>query len=158
VDLIGGKILDYVRMTILADLVRRDQIDGWDLPDVTEDPSNLAASKVPPGYVRLVLAELLNPKFAVRSVAGIYESIRATRDTPLTPRGVQSVLAQYKAAKGKPYEVWEAGWKGEVKNGQSTTEVSLYTLMSRKPKWADPLIGGRYLAPILKPSSDLPSS
>jgi Patatin-like phospholipase len=160
VDLIRGKVLEYVRATILADLVRRDQIDGWDLPDVTEDPSNPTASKVPPDYVRLVLAELLNPKFAVRSAAGVYESIRtaATPDTPLTPRGVQSVLAQYKAAKGKPYEVWEAGWKGEVRNGQSATEVSLYTLMSRKPKWADPLTGGRYLAPIFKPSSDLPSS
>jgi hypothetical protein len=67
VDLIRGKVLDYIRATILADLVRRDQIGGWDLPDVTEDPSNPTASKVAPDYVRLVLAELLNPKFAVRS-------------------------------------------------------------------------------------------
>ena len=71
---------------------------------------------------------------------------------------VQSVLDQYKEANGKPYQVWEAGWKGQAKSGQSVTEVSLYTLMSRKPKWADPWTGGRYLAPILQPASDLSNS
>ena len=160
VDLIRGKVLDYVRMTILADLVRRDQIAGWDLPTVTEDPSNPRAPKVSPDYVRLVLAELLDPKFEVRSAAGIYDSIRtaAPGKCPLTMKGVQSVLDQYKEANGKPYQVWEAGWKGQAKSGQSVTEVGLYTLMSRKPWWADPWTGGRYLAPILQPASDLSNS
>ena len=160
VDLIRGKVLNYVRMTILADLVRRDQIQGWDLPTVTEDPPDPESREVSQDYRRLVLAELLDPKFVVRSAAGIYESIRtaATSKHPLTLQFVQSVLDRYKSADGKPYQVWEAGWKGRAKSGESVTEVSLYTLMSRKPKWVDPWTGGRYVARVLQPASDLSNS
>ena len=61
--------------------------------------------------MRLVFAELLDPKFEVRSAAGIYNSIRtaATGKCPLTKEDVQSVLDQQKEANGKPYQVWEAG-------------------------------------------------
>ena len=66
-----------------------------------------------------MLAELLDPKFEVRSAAGIYEFIRtaATSKHPLTLQFVQSVLDRYKSADGKPYQVWEAGWKGRAKSG-----------------------------------------
>jgi hypothetical protein len=160
VDLIRGKVLNYVRMTILADLVRRDQIEGWDLPIVTEDSPDPESRDVLQDYRRLVLAELLDPKFVVRCAAGIYESIRtaATPKHPLTLQFVQSVLDQYKSADGKPYQVWEAGWKGQAKSGESVTEVSLYTLVSRKPKWADPWTGGRYVARVLQPASELSNS
>ena len=160
VDLIRGKVLDYVRMMILADLVRRDQIEGWELPTGTEDPTDPQSRDILQDYRRLVLGELLDPKFEVRSAAGIYESIRtsATPNLPLTLAFVQGVLDQYKGANGKPYQVWEAGWKGQAKSGQSITEVSLYTLMSRKPKWADPWTGGRYAARLLQPASDLSNS
>ena len=82
----------------------------------------------------------------------------ATSKHPLTLQFVQSVLDRYKSADGKPYQVWEAGWKGRAKSGESVTEVSLYTLMSRKPKWVDPWTGGRYVARVLQPASDLSNS
>jgi hypothetical protein len=156
VRLIRGKILNYVRMTILADLVRRDQIVGWDLPVAPGNPAKDLPLAVSDDYARLILAELLDPKFDVRSAAGIHEAIRraAAPKQPLTLDFVQAVLDQFKGATGKPYRVWEAGWKGQTA-GQGTANVSLYTLMSRKPWWADPLTNGRYAAQVQRPSSDL---
>ena len=122
VDLIRRKVLNYVRMTILADLVRRDQIEGWDLPIAADDSPD--ARDDLQGYRRLVLAELLDPKFKVRSAAGIYESIRtaARPGRPLTLQFVQSVLDQFKAANGKPYPSLGGGLEGPseerpVRNG-----------------------------------------
>jgi hypothetical protein len=156
VDLIRGKILDYVRMTIFADLVRRDQIKGWDLPEAPGDPAKALPADVSQDYARLVLAELLNPKFDVRSAAGIHDAIRTATapNQPLTLAFVQAVLDQFKGASGKLYQVWEAGWKGQTA-GQGTAGVSLYTLLSRKPWWADPLTNGRYAALVRRPTSDL---
>jgi Patatin-like phospholipase len=156
VDLIRGKILGYVRMTILADLVRRNQIAGWDLPEAPGDPAKALPLAVSDDYARLVLAELLDPKFDVRSATGIQEAIgrAAAPKQLLTLDFVQAVLDQFKGATGKPYQVWEAGWKGQAA-GQGTADVSLYTLMSRKPWWADPLTNGRYVALVRRPSSDL---
>jgi hypothetical protein len=76
----------------------------------------------------------------------------------LTLQGVQLVLDQYKEDKGKPYQVWQAGWKGQATSGQSSTEVSLYTLMSRKPLWADQWTGGRFAARLFQPASDVSNS
>jgi hypothetical protein len=71
------------------------------------------------------LLKVLNNLADIKSAGGVALRVRtqaATPDTPLTPRGVQSVLGQYKAAKGKPYEVWEAGVEGRseertIRNG-----------------------------------------
>ncbi|MBV9289654.1 MAG: hypothetical protein JO288_17880 [Hyphomicrobiales bacterium] len=143
-SLLRHKALNFVKLTILSDLVRRDQIAGWDLPvDMGLDPDD----------VRLVLAELLNPQFDLRTSAGIFHSIRSVAAPNLTPARVDAVLRRLKLAQGKPYQVWEAGWKD--KTGEGEDGVSLYTLMSRKPSWADSLTGGRYLAPIFQPTVDI---
>ena len=47
---------------MLADLVRRDLIEGWELP-----PS----PGLDGGDIRLVLAELINPAYDLRNVAGL---------------------------------------------------------------------------------------
>jgi hypothetical protein len=106
-----SRVLDYVRYAILSDLVRRDQIAGWDLP------GDLQASG---DDARLVLAELANPAFSFRTPAGI------SRTTHLTPAAVTGILATMeKAGVGKPFAVW----KGDVK-GQR-----VYTLQARSTSW-----------------------
>jgi hypothetical protein len=87
--LIRDRALKFVRLTILADLVRRDQIQGWKLPDGIE----LEADDV-----RLVLGKLLNPSYDERNVAGIVKAMRAAAASDPDP------------AKGKPLQVWEAPW------------------------------------------------
>ena len=142
-SLIRDKILTFVKWTILSDLVRRDQIAGWDLPvDTGLDPDDL----------RLVLAELLSPRFDLRTAAGIFQSIRSSAAPTLSAAAVEAALQRLKAAQGKPYQVWEAGWKGKA--GAGGDGASLYSVTSRKPGWADPLTGGRYLAPIIQPTVD----
>jgi hypothetical protein len=60
--LIRDKALRFISLTILADLVRRDQIEGWELPQVWQLPLSLENSAaLEADDIRLVLAELLNP-------------------------------------------------------------------------------------------------
>jgi hypothetical protein len=142
-SLIRDKVLRYIRLTILADLVRRDQIAGWDLPIDT----GLA-----PDDLRLVLGELLIPSFDLRTAAGIFKSIRPIAAPGLTIAGVDAALQRLKTAEGKPHQVWQAGWDGPVDaDGKA---ARLYAMASRKPGWADPWTGGRYLARALQPSVD----
>jgi hypothetical protein len=111
------RILDYVRGAILSDMVRRDQITGWELPP------DLAA---PPDDVRLVLAELVNPTFSFRTPDGI------ARTTHLAPEKVTAILGSLqKAGAGKPFEVW---------NGQVSGK-DVFTLKSRSPSWFASLPG-----------------
>ena len=114
IGLIRDKVLNFVQAIMLADLVRRDMIGGWDLP-----PGPLDG-----GDIRLVLAELINPAYDLRSVKGLVKT--AVLDQP----AVEAALAfcQDKAAAGQNFEVWRAPWAS--KDGGA-----LYTLMSRKPKW-----------------------
>jgi hypothetical protein len=59
-----GRVLEYVRLAILSDLVRRDQIEGWELPAISRQSAD---------DVRLVLAELANPAYSLRTQNGISE-------------------------------------------------------------------------------------
>ena len=141
-SLFRDKALNFVRLTILSDLVRRDQIAGWDLPMDTG---------LGPDDVRVVLGELLNPQFDLRTSAGILQSIRSVATLKLTAVDVDAALQKLKTAQGRPYQVWEAGWKDKTGGGDG---VSLYTVTSRKPWWADGFTGGRYLAPVFQPTAD----
>jgi len=78
---------------MLADLVRRDLIEGWELP-----PS----PGLDGGDIRLVLAELINPAYDLRNVAGLCKAVGLDREK------VKAVLdlGQSPAASGKNFEVW----------------------------------------------------
>jgi hypothetical protein len=136
IGLIRDKALNFVKAFMLADLVRRDLIEGWELPPT-------------PGLdgddVRLVLAELINPAYDLRNVAGLCKSAgldRAKVEATLD-------LGQSPAASGKNFEVWRAPWTdNKVRRAprtDNTTGGSLYTLMSRKPAW-NRWFGWRYFA------------
>ncbi|MGB6372998.1 MAG: hypothetical protein WBF22_06280 [Methylocella sp.] len=127
IGLIRKKALNFVRPFMLADLVRRDLIEGWELPPT-------------PGLdgddIRLVLAELINPAYNLRNVAGLAKAAGLDRAK------VEAVLAlgQGPAASGKNFEVWRApSWTdNKVWRAPRTDHKaggSLYTLMSRKPAW-----------------------
>ena len=105
----GDRLRQYISRSILSDLVRRDQIEGWDLPAL---PDGLN-----PDDARAVLAELINPAFDLRTAASIAER------THLEPRAVTAVLERLrKAEPGKPFLVSTAG----ERDGEA-----LYTLPSQ---------------------------
>ena len=110
------KALDFVRFTILADLVKRDQIQNWALPAQWKQPP---AQELDGDAVRNVLAALLNPSFDLRNVAGISSA------TGLDVTTVNAILAACQAQTGAPYEVWQTPQKDRAGN-------SLYALTSRK--------------------------
>jgi hypothetical protein len=121
--LLGRKrVLDYVRLAILSDLVRRDQIEGWELPPqlMKEDAAKPGGKERTPDDVRAVLAELASPAFSYRTAQGI------AAKTHLDTAFVGEVLAQlHRVAANEPFSVWCAGKKGSEQ---------LFTLTSRKPK------------------------
>jgi hypothetical protein len=96
--------------------VRRDLIEGWELPPNPD---------LDGGDVRLVLAELINPAYDLRNVAGLCKAAGLDREK------VKAVLdlGRSPAASGKNFEVWRGPWTDNKAGG------SLYTLMSRKPAW-----------------------
>jgi len=104
------RILDYIRLAVLADLVRRDQIEDWELP---------ASLKKSADNVRLVLAELVNPAFSFRTPDGIAKA------THLERKFIADTLRDLKDDPSKPFFVWE----GTVMGRQ------IFTLDSRKPSW-----------------------
>jgi hypothetical protein len=98
------KILAFVRHTILADLVRRDQIDGWDLP------TSLGVSD---DVARLILGELLEPTYDLHSAKGILAAISPVLrpdDSPLDASTIDWVLDRLKGVEGRS-KVWEAPYK-----------------------------------------------
>ncbi|MGH6836876.1 MAG: hypothetical protein ACREC9_15375 [Methylocella sp.] len=125
IGLIRDKVLNFVKAFMLADLVRRDMIEGWELPphpDLDGDD------------IRLVLAELINPAYDLRSVAGL------AKTAVLDPKTVNAALTlcQSSAAVGQRFEVWRAPftaqqvWRRPLTNQD---DGELFTLMSRKPAW-----------------------
>jgi hypothetical protein len=114
-----GRVLEYVRLAILSDLVRRDQIEGWGLPPISDQSSD---------DVRLVLAELANPAYSFRTPAGI------ARATHLPQSSVLDILAQLsRVGSEQPFLVWQGTVSGQ----------QVFTLASRKPGWirSFPVIG-----------------
>jgi hypothetical protein len=101
-----GRVLDYVRYAILSDLVRRDQIAGWELPAALENAET-----------RTILAEFANPTFDLRTVAGLAQS------TTLDKARIAAILETLAKIPGKPYSLWQTTRAG----------VAAYTLESRKP-------------------------
>jgi hypothetical protein len=137
-DLIRRRILEFAKFSILADLVRRNQIAEWD--DLADLP---AASKLEPDDVRAALAELLEPNFDQRTVAGLVKAVTAQRRDVPNPRSaetfeypkeqVEDLLAACMAApEGARYKIWKAPWTD--KDGKA-----LYTLQSRADRisWLD---------------------
>ncbi|WP_198017260.1 patatin-like phospholipase family protein [Methylocapsa acidiphila] len=137
IGLIRDNTLKFARATILADLVRRDQIEGWDLPP-TPGVDELDA--------RLVLAQLISPAYDLRSAPGL------ARSTLLSEEKVGSVLnmGQSAAAKNKPFEIWRSPWSDKSGN-------PLYALASRKPSPLQQLFGVKHAgAWLAKPKVDAP--
>jgi hypothetical protein len=113
--LIRAKALKFVKASILADLVRRDMIEGWELqPDPDLDGDD----------IRLVLAELINPSQDLHNAQSLAKA------TGLTVPQVETTLklCQGPEAKDKPFKVWKAPWPGKDRS-------PLYALASRKPAW-----------------------
>jgi hypothetical protein len=106
-----GRILDFVRFEILGDLVRRNQIEGWGLPDALEKFGD---------DVREILAQLVNPAFTFRTPDGIAKSTHIPLD--VVDRALTALVRADKAA---PFRVWQGSADGKI----------VYTLWSRKPGW-----------------------
>jgi hypothetical protein len=113
------RILDFIRLSILSDLVRRDQVEGWDLPQVWKRPPPIAVSN---DEVRKVLAELLNPSFDLRNEGGLASA------TNLDEAKVRAIISACQAEAGAPYEIWQSPSKDKAGK-------PLYALASRKPSW-----------------------
>jgi hypothetical protein len=108
-------VAEATKYYILADLVRRDQIEGWDLPSTWQDQSK----------VRAVLAELLSPAKALRQTEGL------APETGLSPAAIQDIIERLKGVPdGVPFKVWQAPWV------DSETKQPLFALASREPTGA----------------------
>ncbi len=106
-----SRVLNAVRLAILSDLVRRDQIAGWQLPPPLDQRDD---------DVRAVLAELATPSFLYRTPDGIATS------THLPGKFVGDTLDALRAdGVRKPVRVW----RGKVVGRE------VFTLESRKPGW-----------------------
>lgn len=127
IGLIRDNVLKFAQSTILADLVRRDQIEGWELPQ---------ADGLSDCEIRLVLAELIDPAYDLRNVSGLAKSTNLTEDKVKTALA----LGQSQAAKGKPFEVWQAPWTDKAGG-------SLYALASRKPPRLRRILGPNHTGP-----------
>jgi len=138
--LIRSRILKFVKLIILADLVRRGQIQGWDLGSLPEETGMDCDD------IRAILAELINPAYDQRNIEGLVVAINNSRPVGsvaavVDAKQIAHVLTLCENAKGKAYEVWRAPWKD--KNG-----AELFTLASRAPNLAERLIiqSGRAIA------------
>lgn len=136
--LIRDKVFNFARLTILGDLVRRNQITAWDLPQ---------GLGVDPDDARLVVAELLQPKYDQRNIEGIRRAV-APMSAALDAANITQLLERLKEARG-PFQVWEAPWRD--KNGGR-----LFTLESRKPNRFGGFLGASLGLGFFKPNVDPP--
>jgi hypothetical protein len=156
--LIRGKALTFIRLTILSDLVRRDQIEGWELPQVWHLPRDLGnGTTLESDDVRLVLGALLNPAHDgccnVESLAKTTALTSLQVETALElcqgpeaegkPFDLRKVLWEHKGnpckvcealmqSKDKPFKVWKAPWTKKPP-GTNKDSGPLYALASHKP-------------------------
>ena len=123
------RVAEAIKYFILADLVRRDQIEGWDLPSNWQDQPK----------VRAVLAELLSPTRALRQTEGL------AAETGLSPAAIQDIIERLKGVPdGTPFKVWQAPWV------DSETKQPLFALASRQPdiwtQWKNRIFGAKQAA------------
>jgi hypothetical protein len=129
-----SRLLEYIRLAILSDLVRRDQIAGWELPHallqwVNGDQAGREDKPKTADDVRAVLAELASPAFTFRTVNGISSAIHLNADF------VNGVLARLcQAEDDKPFAVRRVGG--------GKRDEPLFTLAARMPKgpWSWPVL------------------
>jgi hypothetical protein len=115
-----SRVLDYVRLAVLSDLVRRDQIEGWALPPTIASSLQQNWPDQNDNDIRTVLAELANPAYDYRTVLGL------ALKTHLRPEFVTALLDRLQqVAADRPFLVWQAG---------TSEGRQLFTLASRKPK------------------------
>lgn len=100
------KVKDYVRWTVLQDLIRRDQLDG-----------PLAGA---PEAVRLTMAGLADPAYDFRTVAGIAAQYK------LSGQAVDAALNELRGHSDP-----DLLWSGPRAKDNALT----YTLAERKPGW-----------------------
>ena len=115
-------LLKSIRWAILSDLIRRDQVEGWDLPKPpAEWPTAIRADDV-----RAVLAELASPSFAYRTLSGIALA------THLPRTSVDSIIT---FLSDQP--------SGNVKVVEAAFQTGLLTLEIRQDAAVNlPIIGG----------------
>ena len=156
--LMRDKALTFISFTILADLVRRDQIEGWDLPGVWRLPIDVGNGTPLDGNdIRLVLAELLNPAHNGLSTAKSLATATALDVVQVekaldlcrgpkamgTPFNLKRAIWEHKGnpcktcesfmeGRDKPFKVWMAPWT-EKPTGTNKDGAPLYSLASRKP-------------------------
>ena len=121
-------ILDAVRLAILSDLIRRDQVEGWALPDGFSLDADDA---------RAVIAELASPLFQYRTISGIAKSTHLKCDV------VQAIIEALKSAVGNVAVV------------AATWDATLVTLKWRAPAgWRSLPVIAAGLRKISPPSRD----
>jgi Patatin-like phospholipase len=81
-----ARVIEFVRLLILADLVRHGQIEGWDAPVSLN--TKIAAHGRSRDDVRAIIAELINPVFDFRTPRGI------AKKTHLPTEFVDAVLLE----------------------------------------------------------------
>jgi hypothetical protein len=64
-----SRIFEFVRLTLISDLVRRGQIQGWDAAEYASE--TVKSFERSADDVRAVIAELINPAYDFRTVRGI---------------------------------------------------------------------------------------
>jgi hypothetical protein len=111
-----SRLLQYIKLAILSDMIRRDQIAGWDLPDRYQSEAT-----------RKVLAELAAPAYDLRTIPSL------VRSTLLDRARVEAILNALAAIANRPYSIWQTTYNG----------APAYTLESRKPSAARrfPILG-----------------
>jgi hypothetical protein len=124
-------ILDCIDGLVLADLVRRDQVEGWEFAGLFRPEQQMDA--------RRVLAELVHPGFDARTVAGLAAA------THLAPGAIETILAVFHdAPEEAPFRVVEVA---------SGKEQRAYTLASRRPGWLRRVPGIKRVVGWLLPQS-----
>jgi hypothetical protein len=92
-----SRVLSFVQQIILADLVRRGQIEGWDVPDGLPDQGGGGSIN----DVNAVIAELINPAYDYRTPDAI------ARKTRLPIAFVEATLKALSASSANgPMRVW----------------------------------------------------
>jgi hypothetical protein len=132
------RAFNFVRLSILSDLVRRDQIKSWSFP--TRWKCSCGATDK---EIRVVLAALLNPSFDFMTERGL------ARTTGLDVGLIREILATCEAETNRPFAVWRAPWSG--KSG-----YPIYTLVSRRPSLIWRLPGIRKLGDWFRTTSGDP--